>query len=366
MSQPEQNTITILNAALDEYEGKTVLRGVVSPESLQHLLVDDYQREKLAVSSRENIRTAIDAGERLPDIELGMRGEQFDAVILDGVEQVILKDPVYLIDGLQRRETIIEFLTKNCDAHVRIGALIHFDTTREWERARFYNLNKHRIGVSPNILLRNMREGNTVLTMLWGLTHTEKTFVLHDRVQWRQQMARVEILTASTLVRVVGLLHSHRLPGRDSGVVEVVTSLNNNLEKVGIQAMRENTRLFFTLVDECWGVQKVHFRGAAYLKGGFLTVLARIISDHHDFWKQPDEKRLFIDASLRRKLAKFPVDDPEIARMAGASGMAREHLYQLILGHLNKGKTTKILASRQPTPVELGDGDDAEEESAAA
>ena len=363
MSQPQ---IIILNAAVDEHEGKTVLRGVISRHCLGDLLVDDYQREKLPISSRANIREALEAGEQLPDVELGMRGETCSLVQEDGMNTITLHDPVYLIDGLQRRETILEYLAQNCDAPVRLGALIHFGTTKPWERERFYKLNKHRIAVSPNVLLRNMREDNVVLTMLWGLTHTERTFVMCERVQWGQNMARAELMSASTLVRLAGLLHSHRLPGRSSTVTDVVVALNSHLDQFGIQAMRENLRTFFGLIDECWNIRKVHFKGAAYLKSGFMTAFARVLSDHIDFWRQPDDKRLFIDAPLRRKIGKFPIDDPEILRLAGAGGMAREHLYLLLRDHINSGKRTKLLTARHPSLVagsDGGDDDDAEAET---
>ena len=72
-------SIKIINAALDEWNGDILLRGVVDPSSLAHLKVDDYQREILPQSRIKELARAIKSG-KVPDIELGMRGGSF----LDG------------------------------------------------------------------------------------------------------------------------------------------------------------------------------------------------------------------------------------------------------------------------------------------
>ena len=353
MGQP----IIILNSAIDQLEGRDALRGVIARESLSELLIDDYQREKLPASTRSNIKEALEAGERLPDVELGMRGQNCKLEEREGMNVITLLDPVYLIDGLQRRETILEYLARNCEADVHLGALIHFGTTRDWERDRFYKLNKHRVPVSPNILLRNRREENAALTMLWGLTHTERTFVLCDRVQWGQQMNRNELISITTLTRVTGLLHSHRLPGRSSNAIAVATALKTHLEQFGVQAMRENLRRFYGLIDECWNIRTVHFKKAAHLKAGFMTVLARIISDHYDFWDEKDDRRLVISAPMKRRIAKFPIEDPTVGNLAGANGLARDHLYQLFVSHINGSRRTNVLRPRHASMIGEGAGD---------
>ncbi len=334
--------IKIVKGALDELpDGSIVLRGVIDLDSLQHIRAAPYQRGQM---HRKDIMSGCESGAQLPDVELGMRGEDFDSK--GGT--FTLKDPVYAIDGWQRITTALKFLDSIADGKLRLGAMIRFNTTEEYERKRFETLNgSSRAKVSANIMIRNKRSDSQAVLMLYGLSHTDKGFVLQDRVAWGQSMARGELITAFGLVKIVGRLHSHKIPGRTNAMDHLVRALDRGVEVFGIQVMRENVKAFFDLVDECWGVRRVHYReGATYIKGAFLIVLARVLSDHSDFWKQPDDRRLFVEASLRRKLSQFPVNDPTVVQLSGSSGKGMEMLYMMLRDHLNRGKTTKRLTSR--------------------
>jgi len=201
--------------------------------------------------------------------------------------------------------------------------------------------------VSVNILIRNKRTESDALLLLYSLSHTDKTFVMQNRVAWGQNMVRGELITALQILKTMGRLHGHKIAGSNNKLDLLVAAVDRGVDLFGIQIMRENVKAFFDLIDECWGIRRIHFReGATYIKGNFLFVLARLLSDHHDFWKQPDERRLFIEAPLRRKLAQFPINDPQVVQLSGSSGKAQEVLYMLMLNHLNRGKTTKRLSSR--------------------
>ncbi len=359
------NPIKILAGALDEVEGSStgiILRGVVAADSLHHLLKDDYQREAQPLTSQWRILDALQKGEPLPDIELGMRGGNFTT----REDSFFLKDLVYIVDGLQRVTTAIHFLGTNPGAAVRLGATVHFNTSKDWERRRFHVLNTHRLRVSPNVLLRNMREESPAILALYGLSKNDKSFVLHERISWTQRMTKGELLTALTFAKVIGLLHSHKVAGKSNSIEEIVPALNKAVEVFGIQALRENVRMFFNLIDECWGIKSVQYReGAIYMRGMFLYVLALVLADHHDFWQGDEEKRMFISADLKRKIAQFPIHDPEIVRLSGSSGMARVMLYTMLRDHINSGKRTKRLSPRKQEPM-ISAEDDYDEEKAAA
>lgn len=354
--------VCILNAGLDQEEGgEIVLRGRISPDSFKHLLTDDYQREAAPISSQASILRALNNGGTLPDIELGMRGQRFK----EGADgSFSLLDPVYIVDGLQRVSTIIHHLACNPDADVRLGAKIYFDTTRQWERERFGILNgSSRTKVHPNVLLRNQREQSRAMLMLYGLTNNTRDFVLNNRVSWEQRMKRGDLIGALMLSKIAGVLHSHKAAGKSSHIDLLVPALDKAVDVVGIQNMRENLKAFFDLIDECWGIKRVQYRESAiYMNGQFLIVLARVLSDHTDFWRQPDEKKLFVEAPLKRKLAQFPINDPEVVRLAGASGKARDILYMLIRDHINKGKTTKRLTSRKADSIDFSEDEEEAEE----
>ncbi len=100
MANNDQQEIRIVAAALDEWEGgKIILRGVIDPASLRYLQVAPYQREILPESKIKDLANVMVKGDSLPDIEVGLRGQDFQTMP-DGT--MLLKNAVYIIDGLQR------------------------------------------------------------------------------------------------------------------------------------------------------------------------------------------------------------------------------------------------------------------------
>lgn len=346
-------------AALDETAaGEIILRCVISPESLSLLRVDDYQREAMPLTALSSITKALSEGETLPDVELGMRGQRFREV-KDG--EVELQDPIFIIDGFQRINAAMHVMAIKPEVKLRIGATIHFGTTKEWERERFRILNTLHLKVSPSVLLRNMKDDSQVVKTLLSLCHDDKTFVLRDRVCWSQRMTRGQLLTGLTLLKVAGFLHSHKGPTRYTNMIPLATALDKTIDVIGAQNMRSNIGTFFDLLDECWGIKAVQYReGAIYMRNTFLLVLAALLADHHDFWVQGDEKKLFIEASLRRKIKMFPISDPRVIEMSGSSGKSRDYLYMMLRDHINSGKRTKRLTSRNGGAVQMDQAGDEE------
>jgi len=364
---PNQKPIRILNGGLDDVDGDIILRGSVDPASLEDLLVDEYQREASPVTSLRDLLVALEQGVIFPDIELGMRGH----TVSDRSDVYVLKDPVFIVDGQQRVNAAIHFLRSKPGKTIRLGATVHFGTTRAWERDRFLATNSNRIRVSPNVLLRNLRETSESMRVLYALSTKDDRFVLKGRICWNQRMSRGEFITALMLAKVTGRLLAHKAPGgRSNRTNELVPSLDRAVTVYGVNIFRDNIRTFFDLVDECWGIRRVQFKESAiYMRGTFLLVLAKILCDHTDFWRDGDGRRLFIEAPLRRKIALFPINDPEVARLASSGGKAREILYTLMTGHINSGRRTKRLSPRPGAIVnfeEESNGTDEEAAEAAA
>lgn len=350
----KQGPVRLIHAALDETPlrgGSVIVRGVVDPDTLPHLHVDDYQREQAPVAPRSSIWQALVNGDILPDIELGIRSEKFTSKD----DNFTINDPVFIIDGLQRVSTAIKFLGRNMGPYVRIGATLHFNTTREWERERFKILNSSRSKVSPNVLLRNERENSIAVDLIHSLSANDKDFVLQDRISWSQRMSRQEIMTALNLVKVVINLHNHKAGASRTSLYKIIPVLDNQVGIIGTQTLRQNIKEFFRVVDVCWGVRMVQYGEAIHLRNTFLKTLARVFSDHHDFWVQSDEKKFTISPDLVRKLSSFQPTDPTVATLAGGSGKAHYVLYSMIRDHLNSGKRTKHLKSRNPGgSIDLG------------
>lgn len=335
-----RNTVKMTNAALDEKNNQIILRGVLDHNSLELLQVDDYQRETLPLSEITGLIEALRASS-VPDIELGMRGGDFHE--RDGA--FYLKDPVFIVDGQQRVNAAKQLLLASAMQVVpRLGATVHFNTNKEWEREKFRILNMERVKLSPNILVRNMRNNNQAVRVMFNLTTQDKNCVLYERVSWDQRAKRKEIVSALTVLKSVGVLHSHLGAGRGCRVTDLSAGVQKIMEKIGPGVFRENIRLFYDIVDQCWSIRTVTYRaGATHLKHTFLKSLAFVFSNHLDFWR---ENRLFVETELVRKLRLFNIHDPSVANLAGSGGQANKILYQLLVDHINSGKRTRRLKPR--------------------
>jgi len=336
----DRRSVKVISAALDETPQKEiVLRGVIDDHSLSLLEVDNYQRETLSKKKIAHLRRAI-ATSRVPDIELGMRGERF----IERDDNFYLQDPVYIVDGLQRVTAAIQLIQSDPEAIAHLGVTIHFGTDEAWERERFEDLNLGQTKLSSNITLRNKANSVPAAEALLKLSR-DKAFVMCDQICWQQAMRRGDLITATTFFKVAGMLHSHAGPGRGSSALEYVNGNQKIMENVGRATFVANVRMFFDILDQCWGVRRVAYRhGAAFLKLTFMSELARVFSDHTDFW---DGDKLMLDRALLTKLSTFPIDDPEVVRLASSSGMAAETLYLHIVRHFNANKRTKLLKQRR-------------------
>lgn len=346
----ERKSIHMTHAALNEWsDGTIILRGVIAPSDLRHLMVDDYQREALPISSLKSMMETVKSGGTLPDIVLGMRGQHHTSK----GDQFALQDAVYIIDGQQRVNACINILDRFPDSQVHLGAMLHFDTTKEWEKARFHVLNTRRAKVSPGILLRNLCDENDGIASLYTLSQREQSFALKGRVSWSQRMAKTDVVPALTLANTIAVLHSHKVAGRSSGSMDLIlSSLNRQLVLFGAKNFEANVIAFFDLIDHCWGLRRIQYREfSPQLKGSFLWTLARFLSDHVNFWRGPDQKQLFIDMDTQRKLAKFPLRDDGVKQLASSTGPSAEILYQMIINHVNAGRRTNRMKSRKPEEV---------------
>jgi len=354
-------SIRVINGSLEEREGGTIiLRGVLDTDTLSRLKTDDYQREVLSNTGMGGKRSSklqrgIANGVTLPDIELGMRGQHFETK----GKTTILHDAVYIIDGLQRVSAMLLQMAKlqeegkeeMIEALNPLGATIHFNSTKEWEKQRFADLNQLRTPVSPNVLLRNSRDKHPSVLTAYGLTFNDPSFALYRRVCWNQRMGKGELLTASSLLRTAMALHrtqadgvtnSGKGPARltSSGAATMSSLLDRVAKEVGLANFRQNIHDIFDLIDSCWGIRSVQIGAAhSHLRNNFLMTLAFFISRNAELWKDGDQKRMFVDTKTRQRLATFPIHDPEIRRLASGGTMVTPILYNYLLEHMNKGKS---------------------------
>lgn len=337
--------IRVINGALDEHPargGSIILRGVIHPECLKFLKVDDYQRERLGSSA--SIWKALTNHQALPDIELGMRGQRYQEM-KDGT--IFLQDPVYIIDGLQRQTGALRYMEAT-GQDVRLGAVIHFSTDKSWESERFRVLNTTARRVSGNVILRNDREGNPAILTLYGLSMNQADFPLYKRVTWEQVMARHDLITAGTMLKVALRLHRHLQSSVTSTKVSDIAANARKLgDLIGLNKLRSNLVEFFAVINEAWPFNEIDTQSPTpFLRSGFLLALASLLSHHKDFWRD-DDKTLHVETDLRRKIGTFKVFDPNINFLTHGSGSSSlMQLARLMVDHINSGKRTKRLTPR--------------------
>ena len=342
----QHGTVRLLNAGLDERDGEVIAHGWLDLESMNLLRVDDYQREVLSITGgkKGSLREAVEEGVRLPDIMLGMRGQRVS--FPKGTSICSLLDKVYIVDGLQRVFALKSYAERFPDQskHLRIGAEVRFGTDKETEKELFNKLNTCRTPVSPNVILRNMRDKHPGVLTLYGLCHADKDFALYERVCWNQRMTRLELITATMLGRTAGSLHEIRRRTGDRASV-LAPGLDELAKKVGLNTFRTNVAEFFEVMDACFGIRTIEYnQSAAHLRGNFLVTLAKMFCGHANFWKGDN---LFVESDLKRKLKAFPVLDPEISRLCSAGSMAIPILENYLVEHMNKGKRNHRLRKRE-------------------
>jgi hypothetical protein len=334
--------VRVLNGALDESSDSSsgiILNGRLDSSTLRFLKVDSYQRP---LGDRADIFQALKDGLVVPNIEIGVRGQDFAC---DG-DDFIIRSPAYIIDGWQRVGTALKILEHVPSHPIRIFGSLHFGTDEIWERHRFNSLNKNVRRVSPNLHLKNMRDANEALLLLYGLCFDDPSFPLFKRVSWSQNIQRGELISALILALVIQMLHGHRAASHGRSVENVDAALRTLISRVTKPTLRRNTQTFFALVNECWPFTQIEYRvSAPQVKGTFLTELARMLSRHPVFWEHNDNT-LFVAADDRKKLSKFPINDPRVIQLAGSGGASRKMLYQLLVDHMNSGRRTQRLRSR--------------------
>lgn len=332
------NAIKIINAALDEQENEIVLRGRIDPGSFSEIQVAPYQREILPIGKISSLMKAFkEKLGSIPDIDLGMRGEKYT----QRDDALYLQDPTFVIDGLQRLTAAKKLKLASFDAW--LGCTVHFNSTEESERQRFRVLNADRTKLNSNILIRNLKDGNECISMLYRLCD-DRSFALAGKVAWSQNQQRQHIISANTLLNVVGMLHSHIGPGRHRAWYDLAPHVNNTMQKIGRNIFRGNIVTFFDTIDQCWGVRNIAFAGGAvHMRNTFLFALADLFSRHGTFWR---DNRLFVESSLIHKIKIFPISDPSVVTLASAGGKGKDVLYNLFVDHINSGKRTRRIKPR--------------------
>lgn len=346
---PVTTKVKLDNSGLQDIDGEIVAVGFLDIEAMRALKFDEYQREFLGVGYGSGKRSsriirAIAQGVRLPGIVVGTRGSNYTS---ERNSIMVLQDPTFVIDGRQRIETLLRYADLNPDraAKLTISVEVRFNTDFNIEKKLFHALNAWRTTVSANVLLRNMRKEFYGVQLLYDWTLSRRS-MLHNRVQWGQRMKRGELMSAMTLVQIVTTLHNFGFSAGGSAET-MATHLERQLDRFAGQEIRDNVIAFFDLMDECFHLSRIELtERATALRSGFLGTMALLLAGHDNFWRG---RNLMVPREARHKLAKFPINDPEVMRLIGAGRNAQPMLLDLMRQHMNKAaKKNRLRPRRKP------------------
>jgi hypothetical protein len=163
-------------------------------------------------------------------------------------------------------------------------------------------------------------------------------------------MGRGELLTALAVLKAIGVLHNHFGPGLSTSLEQLVLSVDKTYEMVGSNTWRSNVRQFFFIIDQAFGLATIAYRDLSpQIKGGFLRTLARVLTDHQNFW---DGSRLKIEVKDLMKLRQFPIRDPGVVALVNGTGAVIEPLYFKLVEHLNSYRRTGKLIKWNGRPAD--------------
>jgi len=337
---------------LNVEHGRTVVHGILAPESLYGLEVGEYQRGILTPRVIAEMVTDLEAGSFFPEMRLGMR---IGGTITRNEEGFVLEGETFIIDGRQRWEAYKKLDGKGKGEDLSISAVCFTDTNEDWERGHFCdsNLKTHRL--STNLLLFNWQYDYRAVQVLVQLCKEDTHFALYHKVQWGQRKNKTDLISGVTLARAVAYLHEHLgvLVGSTIRLDVTSQSLQQALEQIGEADFQANVYNFFEIIDHAFGIRNIALpKLPAYISPSFLFCLAKLFSGHEDFWQNNTNRLHFNKPDLMRKLGDLPYYDPEFRHLASLSRtMAQTQLYNTLFGHMNSRKALTPRGSVPATPA---------------
>jgi hypothetical protein len=358
-------SILVIGDLEEDDQGEVIIRGHIMKEAINLLQVGPYQRAAgFSPAKTKKLMKVIEAGKirQFPDVILGMRGHEWETVRTNsGGQGIALRDPVFIVDGLQRVWAWKRVTEENPTKIYSLGAKIYINTTQEKEAVMFRELNTGHTAMAPSVILRNEKEISRVAAMLFGLSHQED-FALCERVAWDQVLSHSqggELIRGATLLHILRAIHSHKFQGdpggrHSGGILANLASTDNQIDNIGLMEARQNLITFFNVVDEAWGIRNLTTnRSYPQLLWGWLNTLARVFSDHTDFWKNEDTRLYVPTYAIKNLKSKIDPGDKAIYDLAKGTISDREILYAQIVKRINqKGLNNRAEAAREKQRAE--------------
>ncbi len=366
----QKKGIIIENARYETLKnGQRVLAGRLSPHTAHLLQVGPYQREPIPAHVAK-IKKALADGSPLPHIWVGFRSIEIEDVPgMPGSKLLVGPKMSYLIDGLQRNTALLSYIADYiADPTLDQGNLnslevqVFVNTTEEIEKNLFRDVNSTSRIVSGNVLFRNMagtadtKPESQVVKLLLDLTTVGSGFVLQRKIGWKQSLSKDEVMNAVTMAQVLCYLHKH-VTGKMQRIGNyrtVAASLDTIHSRVDDAVFWDNTRAFFNAMVQCFRIDHKTVGSMTKSKNPalmnvFMASLAKVISDHENFWDN-DGRLRFTDRHIAR-MKNFDMRDADFVAML-AGGGAKPQVEYHIIEAFNKGLQEKnYLKKRIPVPA---------------
>ncbi len=326
--------IEIYNVSKPERSNATIsVTGEVEWDSLEKIWIPSYQREEIP-KQIEKIFMAAQQLEPIAPIELAVRTKGWE---IDAKSRIMMiGDPVYIIDGQQRKCGMQRIFREGMNDRVpRLRATIFLETTEEWESDRFNVVNFDNIKVSPSVYMKNQSLRMPSIAMLYCLTQTRE-HALFGKVQWSQVKQRQNIFTSLIYGSAVACM----LAGRE--IRSTKNELPKKLEELRLQYgdenFKQNARIMFDIYNEIWNIDSFTVADKVIqVKGNFVRAFGMFLGMHKEFWREAGpSKVLQIENRIIDKLKRFPIDDRMIQATFESTKLAVQEGARLFTSFVNK------------------------------
>lgn len=321
VSKPEQTNLT------------TSVTGEVEWESLDRIQIPSYQREEIP-KQIEKVFVSAQKLEPIPPIELCVRTKNWD---IDARSRIMLiEDPVYIIDGQQRKCAMQKVFREGMNDIVpRLRATVFLGSNETWESDRFNVLNFDPIKVSPSVFMKNQSLRMPSIAMLYCLTQTRE-HCLFNKVQWSQAKQRQNIFTSLIYGSAVACM----LAGRE--IKSTKNDLPRKLEELRLQYgddnFKQNARIMFEIYNEIWKIDSFTYADKVIqVKGNFVRAFGMFLGMHNEFWRENGNSRvLMVENRIIEKLKRFPIEERMTQAVFESTKLAVQEGARLFTSFVNK------------------------------
>lgn len=344
--------IKVISPSITQQDGRIIIRGLLDNNYLSNINTPDYQRELVKnrvywglvnTFSKQDISADRNKNTCVPDVTLACRGSK---QYRKNSQSVVLPDgKVFLVDGLQRISALLHAQELHLEHssnpfQAQLGCIIHMDTTIEFEREMFKNLNTNHTSVAADVILREYRHTSEPARAIFDWCSMEGSAPISKFICWQQTMNKSHLLRANSIFRTANTLMA-RFAG--SGGVTKTADLINMAETQfravgGVVNYMHNLNTYYEALEEAFRLTNPEQRVPNSLHLLPHLAFADLMAKHDDFWDNSG-LRLKVPKSILPKISTFTFTMENVrALMSSTKSSSVTMLRTLMVEHIDKGK----------------------------